>query len=76
MAVEYDEGVVVLERAAGPRRRSRHRNVEWRFRNVLGGMTGNQLSDFGCHLDLEAIFSRCDQRTGTQTLLPQIRPHG
>ena len=52
MAVQHDEGIVVLERAALPRRRARHRNVERRFRDVLGSLDGDELSDFGCHLDL------------------------
>ena len=43
MAVEHDEGVVVLERAARPRRRARHRNVERRFRDVLGGLDGDRV---------------------------------
>ena len=52
MAVEHDEGVVMLERAARPRRRPRHRNIERRFRDLLGGLDGDELRDFCCHVDL------------------------
>ena len=37
MAVEHDEGVVVLERAPRPRRGPGHRNVERRFRDHFDG---------------------------------------
>ena len=53
MAVQHDKGIVVLERAALPRRRARHRNVERRFRDVFGSLDGDELSDFGRHLDLK-----------------------
>src|SRR5262249_54439377 len=35
VAVDHDEGVAALERAPRPRRRSRRRNVERRFRDRL-----------------------------------------
>ena len=40
MAVEHDEGVVMLQRAPRPRGRSGHRNVERRFRDLLGVAAG------------------------------------
>ena len=43
VAVEHDEGVVVLERAPRPRRRARHRDVERRFRDVLGSLDGDRV---------------------------------
>ena len=53
VAVQHDKGVVVLERAALPRRRARHRNVERQFRDVFGSLNGDELSDFRRHLDLK-----------------------
>ena len=58
MAVEHDEGVVVLERAPWPRRRSRHRKVEW----LLGGLVGSGARcecgcGFGRHVDLVRCWS-------------------
>jgi len=37
VAVEHDEGVIMLERAPRPRRGARHRNIEQRFRHGLDG---------------------------------------
>ncbi|MEY9170404.1 hypothetical protein ABIF15_001636 [Bradyrhizobium elkanii] len=53
MAVEHDEGVVMLERAPRPRRGPGHRNVERRFGDVLSGASGDDLrNDVSCHLNL------------------------
>ena len=49
MAVEHDEGVIVLERTPRPRRRSGHRNVERLLGHLFhGSRDGYELGyDFG-----------------------------
>ncbi len=50
VAVEYDEGVVMLERAPRPGRGPGHRNVERRLRDDLGFADRGDLGDgFNCH---------------------------
>ncbi len=51
MAVEYDEGVIMLERTPRPCRGPGHRNVERRFLDLFDDPGGHDLgNDFGCHV--------------------------
>jgi len=38
MAVEHDEGIIVLQRTSRSRGRAGHRNIEWRFPDVIDGL--------------------------------------
>src|SRR5262249_36769497 len=55
VAVENEEGIVVLEGAAGTRRRARRRNVERR----LGNNFERQFRERGAHTRHESPVSSC-----------------
>ena len=78
MAVEHDEGVVMLERAPRPGRGPGHRDVERRFLDLFHDPGRHDLGyGFGCHVTSIGSPARAspDLRNSTGIFRPPLRLH-